>query len=198
MLLGASIVQDSGPVLAGRGVTLRSATMADYAAWAELRSASREHLAPWEPLWALDELTRAAFRRRVRHYSREARDDLGYGLLIFAGGYHLVGGLTLSNLRRGVTQSATLGYWLGAEHVGKGYMAAAVGAVVPFPFDVLKLHRIDAAVMPAYTPSISVLERAGFVREGVARRYLKIRGRWEDHLLYALLADDAGHGGGGA
>lgn len=198
MLLGSSIVQDPGPVLYGEGVTLRAAGMQDYAAWAELRAASRDHLTPWEPQWSLDELTRGAFRRRVRHYAREARDDLGYGLLVFAGGRRMVGGITLSNIRRGVTQSATVGYWLGAEHVGKGHMTAALATVVPFAFDVLKLHRLDAAVMPANTASVRVLERAGFVREGLARRYLKICGRWEDHLLYALLADEAGPGGGHA
>lgn len=190
MLLGTSIVQDPGPVLNGSGVVLRSAAMQDYAAWAELRSQSREHLTPWEPQWSLDELTRSAFRRRVRHYAREARDDLGYGFLIFAGAGTLVGGLTLSNVRRGVTQSATVGYWLGSGHVGKGLMTASLAAVVPFAFDVLMLHRLDAAVMPSNVPSIRVLERAGFVNEGLARRYLKICGRWEDHLLYALLADE--------
>ena len=190
MLLGASIVQDTSPVIKGDGVLLRPAAMSDYVAWATLRDRSRELLTRWEPQWSLDELTRTSFRRRVRHYARESREDLGYAFLIFIPGGHLVGGLTLSNLRRGVTQSATMGYWLGAEHQGRGYMTAAMRSAIPFAFDTLKLHRLDAAVMPANTASISVLERAGFVREGLARRYLKIAGRWEDHNLYAMLADD--------
>lgn len=192
MLLGSSIGQDAGPVVRGDGVTLRAAQMADYAAWAELRSMSREHLAPWEPQWSLDELTRGAFRRRVRHYNREAREDLGYAFLIFDVAGRLAGGLTLSHVRRGVTQSATVGYWLGAPCVGRGLMSASITALIPFAFDVLRLHRLDAAVMPANHSSIRRLERAGFVREGLARRYLKICGRWEDHYLYALLADDTG------
>lgn len=192
MLLGSSIGQDVGPVVRGAGVTLRAAQMSDYAAWAELRAVSRDHLGRWEPLWALDELTKGAFRRRVRHYNREAREDLGYAFLIFDADGRLAGGLTMSNVRRGVTQSATIGYWLGVPFVGRGLMASALGAVVPFAFDVLHLHRLDAAVMPANVASIRRLERAGFAREGLARRYLRIAGRWEDHILYALLAEDTG------
>lgn len=195
MLLGTSIGQDTGPLVRGDGVTLRGAQMSDYPAWAELRALSRSHLTPWEPVWSQDELSRTAFRRRVRHYAREARDDLGYAFLIFDTGNTLVGGLTLSNVRRGVTQSATIGYWLGAPHLGRGLMARAIRAVLPFSFQVLRLHRLDAAVMPQNLSSIRRLEQAGFVREGLARRYLKICGQWEDHLLYALLADDTGIAG---
>ena len=131
-LLRSSLGQDSGPLVRGDGVMLRSATMADYSAWAELRTLSRDHLVPWEPTWTRDELTRTAFRRRVRHYQREAREDLGYGFLIFADassqamaatyggvrgpalsgkGTTLIGGLTLSNVRRGVTQATPCYAW---------------------------------------------------------------------------------------
>ena len=102
----------------------------------------------------------------------------------------LVGGLTLCNVRRGVTQSCTLGYWIGAPHAQKGYMTAAVRAVVPFVFDSLELHRLEAACLPANAASIKLLEKTGFKREGLARRYLRINGVWQDHLLYALLDTD--------
>lgn len=205
-LLRTSLGQEVGPVIRGERVLLRPAQLADYAAWAQLRAKSRDHLTPWEPQWMRDELSRSAFRRRVRHYNREAREDTGYAFLIFdadtgvEGVYRgvfraappgrLVGGLTLSNVRRGVTQAATLGYWLGADHTGRGYMSATLAAVVPFAFDVLGLHRLEAAIMPTNQPSLRVIERAGFRREGLARGYLKIDGRWQDHLLYALLAGD--------
>jgi ribosomal-protein-alanine N-acetyltransferase len=170
---------------------LRTPQMSDYPAWAELRAASREFLTPWEPLWATDELSRASFRRRVRHYLRDLREDVGYALFIFAAmsGY-LVGGLTLCNVRRGVTQSCTLGYWIGAKYAQQGYMTAAVRAVIPFVFDSLELHRLEAACLPNNTASIKLLERTGFRREGLARRYLRINGVWQDHLLYALLDSD--------
>jgi len=170
---------------------LRPPAMGDYGAWAELRNRSRAHLVPWEPQWSSDELSRAAFRRRLRHYQRDLKDDTGYAFFIFAGANEtLIGGLTLSNVRRGVTQAASLGYWLGAPHANRGLMTRAVRAMVPFVFDELKLHRLEAACLPHNQPSIRVLERNGFSREGVARRYLKIDGQWRDHLLFSLLSDD--------
>lgn len=178
-------------VIQGRGVWLRPPQMSDYGPWAELRALSRAHLVPWEPAWPRDDLTKSAFRRRIKHYQREARDDLGYAFLLFeAETDRLMGGLTLSNVRRGVTQSAMLGYWLGAPFVGHGHMTAAVGALLPHAFEPLRLHRLEAAVQPANTRSVGVLRRTGFVEEGLARRYLKINGTWQDHLLFALLAED--------
>ncbi len=110
-LLRAASPSDLGPVIESEYVTLRTPQMSDYPAWAELRAQSREFLTPWEPLWASDELSRASFRRRVRHYLRDLREDVGYALFIFAASTGtMVGGLTLCNVRRGVTQSCTLGY----------------------------------------------------------------------------------------
>lgn len=190
-LLRTATPSDLGPVIEAEKVVLRTPQMSDYPTWAELRATSHEFLTPWEPLWATDELSRASFRRRVRHYLRDLREDVGYALFIFAAmsGY-LVGGLTLCNVRRGVTQSCTLGYWIGAKYAQQGYMTAAVRAVIPFVFDSLELHRLEAACLPNNTASIKLLERTGFRREGLARRYLRINGVWQDHLLYALLDSD--------
>lgn len=190
-LLRTATPSDLGPVIEAEKVVLRTPQMSDYPAWAELRAASHEFLTPWEPLWATDELSRASFRRRVRHYLRDLREDVGYALFIFAAmSGSLVGGLTLCNVRRGVTQSCTLGYWIGAKYAQQGYMTAAVRAVIPFVFDSLELHRLEAACLPSNTASIKLLERTGFKREGLARRYLRINGVWQDHLLYALLDSD--------
>lgn len=175
----------------GDGVLLRAPRSDDYVAWAELRALSRAHLTPWEPSWARDDLTKSGFRRRLRVYNREARLDHGYALLIFSTDNQcLVGGLTLSNVRRGVSQSAMLGYWLGVPYLGHGYMTRAVSAALPFVFNTLRLHRIEAATQPSNRPSRAVLERNGFRCEGELRRYLKINGAWQDHLLYALLLED--------
>jgi len=176
----------------GRLVHLRHPGMGDYAAWAELRAMSRQHLTIWEPQWARDELTRSAFRRRLRQYQRELREDLGYAFFVFRqGDAKLLGGLSISNIRRGVSQAASIGYWIGAPHVGQGYMTDAVKAAAPFAFDTLGLHRLEAACLPHNAPSMRVLAKAGFRREGVARRYLKINGVWQDHDLFALLQEDA-------
>jgi ribosomal-protein-alanine N-acetyltransferase len=190
-LLRAASPSDFGPVIECGRVVLRTPQMSDYPAWAELRASSRDFLMPWEPLWAPDELSRASFRRRVRHYLRDLRENVGYALFIHdVDSDALVGGLTLCNVRRGVTQSCTLGYWVGAKYANQGYMTSAVRAVVPFVFDSLELHRLEAACLPTNAASMRLLERTGFKREGLARRYLRINGAWQDHLLYALLDSD--------
>jgi [ribosomal protein S5]-alanine N-acetyltransferase len=179
------------PVLQGDGVFLRYPQMPDYAAWAALRNESREFLAPWEPVWAADELSRSAFRRRIRRYQREIRGDLAYPFFVFRKVDNvLMGGCTLSNVRRGVTQSAALGYWIGERYARHGYMYAALTATLPFVFHVLALHRLEAACIPENEASRALLRKVGFREEGRARRYLQINGEWRDHVLFALLEDD--------
>lgn len=195
MFLRGVALREAGPVIRGAGIHMRTPTMADYPAWARLREESRAFLAPWEPTWATDELTRAAFRRRLKRYARDLRDDVGYPFLVFRDGDEaLLGGLTLAYVRRGVTQSCSLGYWMGAAHAGRGIMTAAVRAVLPFAFGTLRLHRVEAACLPSNAASIHLLEKVGFRREGYARRYLCINGDWRDHLLFALVTDDARDG----
>jgi ribosomal-protein-alanine N-acetyltransferase len=193
--LRSGFIADGAQSLEGRGVWLRPPQMSDYAAWAQLRALSRDHLRPWEPLWPRDELTRSSFRRRLRHYQREMREDLGYSYFIFGGDDVLVGGVSLSNVRRGVTQSASLGYWLGVPYVRRGLMSAAVTTLVAHAFHTLKLHRVEAASQPDNVASVRVLERCGFSVEGVARQYLKINGEWQDHTLFAVVHSDRLTGG---
>ncbi len=186
-----SVSQEAGPVIDSRRLYLRTPVASDYVPWAELRAVSRERLVPWEPAWSRDELTRSAFRRRLRHYQRDLRDETGYALFMFRReDNRMVGGVSLSNVRRGVTLAVTLGYWMGAPFHNRGYMSEAVDTVLPFVFGTLWLHRIEAACLPSNQSSIRVLEKCGFEREGLARRYLQINGVWQDHYLYAALAED--------
>jgi ribosomal-protein-alanine N-acetyltransferase len=176
------------PVIAGERVVMRAPQMGDYAEWAQLREQSRHFLTPWEPIWPDDDLTRAAYRRRLRRYADDQRTDQAYPFFVFRNQDNaLVGGLTLANIRRGVAQAGSLGYWIGAPHARRGYMTEAVRALVPFAFRTLRLHRLEAACIPANKASIGLLEKTGFVREGYAREYLCINGIWQDHLLYARL-----------
>ena len=178
------------PSIAGDGVMLRPPQMTDFAEWAALRETSRDFLTPWEPTWPADDLTRGAFRRRIRRYSEDLRTDQGYAFLIIRRSDDvLVGGLTLANIRRGVAQAGSIGYWMGLPHIRQGYMTAAVRAVIPFAFATLRLHRLEAACIPTNAGSIRLLENSGFQREGYAREYLCINGIWQDHLLYARLKD---------
>ena len=191
-LFGLARSADPQPLVRGDGLYLRPAVAADYAAWAQLREQRRAFLTPWEPSWPPDDLTRAAFRRRLRRQTEDMTRDESFAFLIFdSTADELLGGLTLGGVRRGVAQAATLGYWMGAPHAGKGRMTRAVAAVARFGFDTLRLHRIEAACIPENAPSIALLERNGFQREGFARAYLKINDAWRDHILLALLEGEA-------
>ena len=181
---------DPLPSVMGEGVMLRTPQVTDHTEWAALREQSREFLTPWEPIWPADDLSRSAFRRRIRRYTEDLRSDQSYAFLIFRStDGRLVGGLTLANVRRGVAQAGSLGYWMGLPYVRHGYMTAAVRAIIPFAFSTLRLHRLEAACIPTNTASIRLLENTGFIREGYAREYLCINGIWQHHLLYGRLKD---------
>jgi ribosomal-protein-alanine N-acetyltransferase len=179
------------PSIIGETVMLRVPQMSDHAEWSALREASRDFLTPWEPTWPSDDLSRTAFRRRIKRYAEDQRSDFAYPFFILRRSDNmLVGGLTLSNIRRGCAQAGSLGYWMGATYARQGYMAAAVNALLPFAFNTLRLHRVEAACIPANNASIRLLEKTGFRREGFARQYLCINGIWQDHLLFARLRED--------
>ena len=179
------------PVITGENVYLRYPRIADFLAWSHLRGESRSFLAPWEPAWSTDELSKGSFRRRLKRYHRETREDLAYAFFVFRGADNaLLGGCTLSNVRRGVTQCCALGYWVGERFARQGYMFDAVRALIPFIFRTLGLHRIEAACLPSNEASRQLLAKTGFRQEGLARHYLLINGEWQDHLLFALLAED--------
>lgn len=181
---------ESFPRVHGSGLYLRAPLLSDYDEWARLRTESRAFLEPWEPLWPADDLTRLAYRRRIRRYAEEIQSDSAYPMFVFTSSDVLVGGLTLGLVRRGVSQACTLGYWMGARYAGRGIMTEAVKTVSRFAFGELGLRRIEAACLPINGRSIRLLEKAGFTHEGLARRYLCIAGEWRDHLLYARLRDD--------
>lgn len=183
----------TAPALAprGHGLLLRAPQVPDYQQWSELREMSRSFLTPWEPIWPSDDLTRSGFRRRLRRYVEDVSEDRAYPFVVFREeDGALVGGVTLSNVRRGIVQAGTLGYWVGQPYAGKGYMTAALRVLLPTLFGELNLHRVEAACIPTNQASIRVLEKCGFAREGLARRYLCINGVWQDHYLYGLLDED--------
>ena len=177
--------------LTGRRIILRPPRMSDYAQWSAVRRASRGFLQPWEPTWPADDLTRTAFRHRLSIYARDLELGLGYAFLVFrAEDGALVGGLSLRDVRRGVSQSGTIGYWAGEAFAGQGYIGDAVLTLARFSFQTLGLHRLEAACCPENLASRNLLLRVGFQEEGIARAYLKINGNWRDHLLFGLLRTD--------
>ncbi len=181
----------SSTVLTGPRVLLRPPATRDAAAWVATRRASESFLQPWEPTWPLDGATAAAFHRRRIQVKEEWRAETGYGFLIFGReDGELLGGITLSNVRLGVAQTGSLGYWVAAGHARKGYMTEAVRCILDYSFNSLKLHRVEAACLPANEASRGLLLKCGFREEGLAREHLKINGRWCDHVTFGILQSD--------
>jgi ribosomal-protein-alanine N-acetyltransferase len=181
--------RDDVPVLTGERVTLRGPRPADFVPWRDLRRQSRDFLKPFEPRWGEADLTQRVYLSRLKRAREEARAGTDYTFFIFhhmKGGETLVGGLTLSNIRRRAAQFVNLGYWMGQPFAGHGMMTEAVGVVVPWCFDVLGLHRIHAAFLPHNMASRRVLEKNGFREEGYAEHYLQIDGKWADHVMFGL------------
>ena len=177
--------------LAGTRTELRAPDRQDWQPWAELRSASRAFLSPWEPTWSDDALSRAAFRRRLARYALEWHSDQGYTFLLFRlEDDALLGGISLTNVRRGVAESCSIGYWIGQRFARQGYMTEGLELALRFSFDRLRLHRLEAACLPHNAPSRGLLLKSGFREEGYAREYLCIDGKWQDHVLFGLLASE--------
>ncbi|MHB8394592.1 MAG: GNAT family N-acetyltransferase [Candidatus Dormibacteria bacterium] len=154
----------------------------------QLLVANREHLSRWDPLRPDSYFTAAGqadVGSRVQQAVNEGREYVA-GILA---GERLVGRIALTGIERGVFQSCHLGYWVARDQGGRGYATQAVSAVVQVAFGRLKLHRVEAAVMPPNRASLRVLEKCHFRREGLAGAYLKIQGQWEDHWIYARTAD---------
>jgi ribosomal-protein-alanine N-acetyltransferase len=181
-------ITDPALTLDGERVRLRPPKMSDHPEWARLRQGSRAFLQPWEPTWQSDDLTRAAFRRRLSLYQRDQDLGTGYAFFIFRQtDQALVGGITLRNIIRGVAQTGALGYWVAQPHIRQGYASAALEQIKRFAFRRLELHRLEAACCPENAPSRHLLLRAGFDQEGEAKGYLKINGVWRDHLLFGIV-----------
>lgn len=182
------ITPESGLSLEGQGIRLCSPRWRDYSSWASLRGQSRHFLQPWEPTWPEDDLDRASYRRRMATYAREIDTGGAYPFFIFRiSDDALMGGVTLSNVRRGVAQMATVGYWMGEPYAGQGFMTAALKPLTAFAFGALGLHRVEAACLPDNHASHRLLLKTGFRQEGMAQAYLKINGIWRDHLLFGMV-----------
>lgn len=173
----------------GANIYLRMAEKADYAAWQKIRQANQEFLQPFEPIWGANALDKQQFFARVRNDRHHASIDSKYAFFIFKkSDDSLIGGININNVQRGVFQCCAFGYWLGKTENSKGFMTEAVQILSQQCFERWQFNRIQAATLIDNQASIRVLEKNGFEREGQARRYLKINGKWQDHVLFAKIA----------
>ena len=177
--------------LTGQRVFLRPPKRRDALKWQKLRMSSKSFLVPWEPSWDASSCTRRTYLRYFKNSNYLANMDRAYSFLIFkTDDKTLLGGINIGNVRRGVSQSASLGYWIGEKYSRKGYMKEALKLLIPSLFVDLRLNRIEAATLEENIASKNLLKKIGFKKEGVLRKYLKINGTWRDHILYGLLEND--------
>ena len=184
--------------LKGRRVVLRTLSEHDYDAWYAVRQRCRDWLVPWEPRPAGAPPTpedRASFAARCAARERERQLGGGYGFGIFVGD-RLAGEVTLSSIQRGPFQQAYIGYWVDRDLAGQGLAPESVVVVLRFAFEELGLHRVEIAIVPRNQPSRRVVEKLGVRSECVAVGFLEIDGRWEDHVRYAVTAEEWAARGG--
>jgi len=172
-------------------VLLRHPIAADGPEYVALRTASRKHLEPWDsvPVGAAPDINYGpdAFERALRTSRLEL--SMRFLIVIKQTGA-LAGSVGISNITRGAFMSCTIGYWIGKAYVGQGFMTEALALSVRFIFTRLNLHRVEANIIPTNKPSTALVKRLGFRFEGLAKNYLRIAGKWQDHSRWAMTLED--------
>jgi ribosomal-protein-alanine N-acetyltransferase len=180
--------------LVGARVLLRPLRADDWESWSAVRQRSRTWLEAWEPRpepAAADPVTdREAFRSRCGAWDRQRHFDAAYGFGLFLLDGQFAGEVSLGSVQRGPFQSAFIGYWIDEALAGCGYVPEGVVLLLRYAFEALNLHRLEAAIVPRNGPSRRVVEKLGLRDEGTSLRFLQIQGVYEDHIRYAITADE--------
>ncbi len=147
--------------------------------------------APGKPL---KECNRTEFKKILRKHREGIKGNQHYSFGVFLKGKKcLIGYLGVKHILRGHYHSASIGYWIFNNYWGNGYATEATDLCVTIAFEDLKLHRVEAEIQPANKPSIKVVRKLGFWKEGLSKKRLFMRGRWRDYLVYALTCEKRGY-----
>jgi len=183
----------SGLRLYGKRVVMRPLTPGDFPQWTEVRVRNEAWLTPWEPTRSsrIADPTRSrdAFSSRCAARDRERQAGTAYGFGLFVDNA-FAGEVNLNNIIRGALQCGTIGYWIDRDRAGHSYVAEGVAVVARFAFEELHLHRLEICIVPRNANSRRVMEKLVIREEGIAQRYLEINGTWEDHMRYAITAEE--------
>lgn len=183
--------QGSGHIPLGQGerVSLSRLKAHHETELLQLRKESWEFLRPWEPApnEGIDPCGATWFRALLESSLRADTERL---IVEHSAKQEILGLFSISQIFRGPFLSAYVGYWVGERHAGRGYMTEAFRLLLDFAFDELDLHRLEANIRPDNAPSIALVQRMGFRKEGYSPRYLRIDGEWRDHERWAILADE--------
>ena len=176
--------------LTSENIYIRFYEKTDAQALFELRLRNAEFFQKYAPTFNEENYTLDAVLKYIRNAPKQRKEDKQYAFGIFLKDENkLIGEVSLSHISRGSLQRGLIGYSLDKQYNGKGYTTEAVCLAVRFAFDELKMHRIEAGVMLSNIGSMRVLEKAGFQREGIEKKGVKINGRWEDHQIFAKISD---------
>ena len=175
--------------MSARVDVIRPLTTDDAPVLAALLQRNRDFLRPTEPARPPDFYTVTAQIERLGVYEHQRRTGAGFAYAILDDG-ELAGTISLSNVARGIFESANVGYWVDATRNGRGLASRALAAVVVEAFGPIRLHRLEAGTLVDNFGSQRVLEKNGFTRIGVATRYLRIAGTWQDHILFQRTVED--------
>lgn len=172
-------------------IHLRPFRRSDFRSFVALERENEEFLAPWVPTPPPDRFERKRFLRQLKHARRAARQGTFFRFGIFRSADEaILGNASVSGIHYGALWNCYVGYWIGERYNGQGFMTEALCLLFDFLFTDLRLHRAQLAIMPRNAASRRVVEKLGLREEGIARRYLKIAGAWEDHIRYAILAEE--------
>lgn len=172
-------------------IILRHPKRRDWKAWVHLRQESYSFLQKWEPYWNLNQCNKSNYMRQLKLQRTKAAYDQAYSFLCFQkDNKNLLGGINISNIQRGVMQTCNIGYWLGEKNTGKGYMEESIKAIIPYIYEQLKIHRIQAFTLEDNIASRKLIEKVNFTKEGTLREAMKINNEWKDHVIYSLLLTD--------
>ncbi|WNB90884.1 GNAT family protein [Bacillus sp. NEB1478] len=181
-------IMDLSEKLCAEHIYLRFLSKEDTESMLQLQLENRDFFEQFAPERDEEYYTLEEQQKRLETFKESAKKDNDYYFGLFLNeSDELIGTINLFAIMRGSIQSAYVGYFLDKKHNGKGYMTEAVQLIVAYAFEELKLHRVEAGVMPHNLGSIRVLEKAGFEREGLNRKNVKINGKWEDHVHLAIV-----------
>ncbi|MDP3950681.1 GNAT family N-acetyltransferase [Microbacterium sp.] len=175
----------------GDGIRLRLVEPGDAAAYAAAYDANRAHLARWDPVRDESFYTVEWHNALVTQFLRDHSDGRAARFVLAHDDGRILGVANINNVVRGAFHSADLGYWIDASLAGRGVMSRAVAIVIDYARAELELHRLQAGTLLDNAASQRVLLRNGFEQFGMAPKYLRIAGEWQDHLLFQRILSDS-------
>ncbi|MEC0343729.1 GNAT family N-acetyltransferase [Peribacillus frigoritolerans] len=175
-------------MLTSDNVYLRQLKLSDAENLLQLLVENKEFFEPFSPNRSSNYYSLEKQKELIKTWEQKSKENIKYQFGIFLKKNHkLLGTISLFQINRGPLQSALIGYYLDQKNNGNGYTTEAVNLVIDYAFRTLSLHRIEAGVMPNNIGSIRVLEKAGFLKEGIAKQNIKINDRWENHQVLAII-----------